>query len=88
MFKAPSEVTHKVKRWPDTRGIQTMNALLINQADTAPQPPNPNHEELEEQGDFLSKEDREFRAAAEKDKPRIGWSVERRCFLSQLSANV
>ncbi|XP_070577266.1 cilia- and flagella-associated protein 70-like isoform X4 [Ptychodera flava] len=35
----------------------------------------------EEDGDFTSKEDREFRNEAEMEKTRVTWNIERRCFM-------
>ena len=39
----------------------------------------------EEQGDFQSKDDKEYRFNSEKDKPKIVWNIERRCFLNNSS---
>jgi hypothetical protein len=85
VLKPSTELPVKTKRWPDTRGIQTASALYINQSSSSPE--TPVAEQLDEQGDFQSKEDKEYRAAAERDKHRVSWNVERRCFLSQTSSN-
>lgn len=45
---------------------------------------NTNEEEI---GDFTSKEDREHRVIAEKEKPRIQWNTERKCYLNSLNSN-
>lgn len=70
---------NKQKRWPDTRGILTPNAVYIPNAYITEE------QNGEEQGDFQSKEDKEYRSSSEKDKPKIVWNVERRCFLSNSS---
>jgi hypothetical protein len=41
----------------------------------------------EEAGDFHTKEEKEHRINAEKDKPRIQWNTERRCFLNTNASN-
>lgn len=77
--KAPTDPVVKQKRWAETRGIQAVNAVYV----TNPQSlDDPNVEEI---GDFQSKEDKELRSLAEKEKPRIVWNVERNCYLSQMS---
>ena len=85
-MKAPSEPIAKQKRWADTRGIQTIQALYHTQASHST-PEATNAEQLEEQGDFQSKEDKDYRVSSEKDKFRVSWNVERRCFLNQISNN-
>ena len=35
--------------------------------------------------DFQTKDDKEYRANAEKEKPKVIWNSERRCFLSHAS---
>jgi hypothetical protein len=87
LLKAPTDLSIKQKRWADTRGIQTTNALFYAQpASSSPTQLDPS-ESVEELGDFLSKEDKEYKLAAEKDKFRVSWNVERRCFLNQTSSN-
>jgi hypothetical protein len=77
--KTPADSATKTKRWADTRGIQATNALFL--------PPVTSQEEqsTEELGDFQSKEDKDYKAASEKEKPRIVWHTERRCFLNNIS---
>ena len=72
----PTDPTVRQKRWADTRGIQAANALFIPQSFIAEDSSN------EELGDFQLKEDKEYRISSEKEKPRITWNTERRCFLS------
>ena len=70
----------KQKRWGDTRGIQAPNGLYIQNSVI---PEDPIHEEA---GDFHSREDKEFRLNAEKEKSRVTWNIERRCFLNAQSS--
>ena len=74
--KMPTDPTSKQKRWTDTRGIQAGNALFIPHSVISDDQSN------EELGDFQLKEDKEYRVSAEKEKPRITWNAERRCYLS------
>lgn len=76
MHKTQAEPIVKQKRWSDTRGIQATQALFIPNSSLA--------EDLisEEAGDFHTKEEKEHRINAEKEKPRIQWNTERRCFLN------
>jgi hypothetical protein len=37
--------------------------------------------------DFISKEDKEYRAISEREKPKICWNIERHAYLSQTSNN-
>ena len=96
LLKAASEAPTKQKRWTDTRGILTPAALFHtnNNANSAApntllpasptsQPPQTQTDSEEEHGDMQSKEDKEYRAGAEKEKWRVAWNVERKCFLSQ-----
>lgn len=81
MLKAATDPLIKQKRWVDTRGIQATNALYM---------PNSTQEEpnaAEELGDFQSKEDKDYRVNSEKEKHRISWNSERRCYLNQISNN-
>ena len=77
--KSPAEQNAKQKRWVDTRGIQAPAGLHLANPNVLDDP------SVEEIGDFQSKEDKEFRVNAEKEKPRITWNAERRCYLSQTS---
>ena len=77
--KLPSEPQTKQLRWADTRGIQAPNALYIPNSYVSDEPVQ------DELGDFTSKDDRDFRIFAEKEKPRILWNTERRCFLNGTS---
>jgi hypothetical protein len=87
LLKAPTDLPTKQKRWADTRGILTPNALFYSQP-TSPSPTQLDPSEApEEQGEFLSKEDKEYKQLSEKDKFRVSWNVERRCFLNQMSSN-
>ena len=74
--KAPTDQITKQKRWADTRGVQATNAVF-SQHSVPPEDPD-----SEEIGDFQSKEDKEFRSLAEKEKPRITWNIERNCYMS------
>ncbi len=77
MLKSASEAApHKHKRWPDTRGIQAINALFMPASSIED---DPNVEEID---DFQSKEDKEYRIMSEKEKPKVAWHIERNCFLS------
>ena len=77
--KTPTDPAFKTKRWADTRGIQATNALFM--------PPSTRQEDqnAEELGDFQTKEDKEYKSLSEKEKPRIVWNSERRCFLNGVS---
>ncbi|CAF0849700.1 unnamed protein product [Brachionus calyciflorus] len=79
LLKAPTDPPAKHKRYVDTRGIQSASAVFL--------PALSHHEEqnVEELGDFQAKEDLEYRLTAEKEKHRIVWQAERRCFLNQTS---
>ena len=77
--KASTDPVSKTKRWADTRGIQATNALFL------PTVATPDEQNIEELGDFQSKEDKEYRNLSEKEKPRIVWHSERRCFLNNVS---
>ncbi|CAF2607832.1 unnamed protein product [Rotaria sp. Silwood2] len=74
-LRAATDVTNKQKRWPDARGIVTLNGTYI--------PGQIINEESidDEQGDLHSKDDKEFRTNSEKTKPQVVWNIERRCFL-------
>jgi hypothetical protein len=74
--KLPNESQTKQLRWADTRGIQATNALYIPNSYISDDPVS------EELGDFISKEDRDFRILAEKERAKILWNTERRCFLN------
>ena len=76
--KAPADPVSKQKRWADTRNIQAASAVYIPNAFMA-------DDTSEELGDFQLKEDKECRLGAEKEKARLVWNVERRCFLGQAS---
>ena len=80
--KFPTDPITKQKRLGDTRGIQASQAVYIAQSATSDESSN------EELGDFVTKEDKEYRSTSEKEKPRISWNIERRCFLNQTSNNV
>lgn len=77
--KTPTDAASKTKRWADTRGIQATNALFL--------PPTTSQEEQssEELGDFQTKEDKEYKTASEREKSRVVWHSERRCFLNSVS---
>jgi hypothetical protein len=83
VLTSPTDTVVKSKRWSDTRGIQAANALYLPntciQSDEA--------SGSEEWGDFQSKEDKDFKQTAEKEKPKIFWGCEKRCFLNQVSNN-
>ena len=64
-----------------SRGILTPTAVYIPQAYIG------EDQNGEEQGDFQSKEDKEYRYNSEKEKPKIVWNVERRCFLNNQTNN-
>lgn len=81
MHKTQAEPIVKQKRWSDTRGIQAQQALLIPNLFLA------EDSVQEEAGDFHTKEEKEHRVNAEKDKPRIQWNTERRCFLNTNASN-
>ena len=81
LVKSTTDPLNKQKRWPDTRGILTSNAVFIPNAFLT------EDQNAEEQGDFQSKEDKEYRFSSEKDKPKIVWNVERRCYLNNGSNN-
>ncbi len=77
--KSPAEQIVKHKRWVDTRGIQAPAGLYLTNPNVLDDP------SVEEIGDFQSKEDKEFRISAEKERHRITWNAERRCYLNQTS---
>lgn len=79
ILKSPADPLVKQKRYADTRGIQATNAIFL--------PTLANHEEedVEELGDFVSKEEAEYRQTAEKEKHRVVWNSERRCYLNHSS---
>jgi hypothetical protein len=78
--RQPTDPIVKKKRWTDTRGIQAINALYNHNSQLEDQ-------DLEEIGDFLSKEDKEYRQISEKEKARIVWQSERRAYMNQQSNN-
>lgn len=80
--KAPTDPFVKQKRLGDTRGIQAAQAIYTSQVNL---PDDPSVEDL---GDFNSKEEKEYRGTSEREKPRISWNTERRCFLNQTSNKV
>jgi hypothetical protein len=82
-MKSPAETVVKTKRWTDTRGIQASSALYMTQPTAGTDDSNG----TEEWGDFQNKEDKEYRLLAEKEKPKIYWGCERRCYLNQTSNN-
>lgn len=84
MKSAADSATIKSKRWSDTRGIQASNAIYMSPASVSINDPN---QVLDEWGDFVSKDEKDFRGTAEKEKPRVMWGCERRCFLSNTSNN-
>ena len=81
--KQPTDVSTKQKRWADTKGIQTINALHV--PNSRPATTLHSEENAEDYDDFQSKEDKEYRAVSEKEKSRISWNIERNVFLSQAS---
>jgi hypothetical protein len=81
IVKSSTDPVNRQKRWPDTRGILTPNAVYV------PQQFIPEDQNGEEQGEFQSKDDKEYRYSSEKEKPKITWNVERRCFLNNTSVN-
>ena len=81
IHKLQTEPIVKQKRWSDTRGIQATHALHIPHSYLA------EDQIREEAGDFHTKEEKEHRINAEKDKPRIQWNTERRCFLNTNASN-
>ncbi len=82
MQKAATDPLVKQKRLGDTRGIQAAQAIYM------PQPSLIEDSTIEDLGDFVSKEDKEYRANSEREKARITWNTERRIFLNQTSNNV
>lgn len=79
ILKSPLDPQIKQKRFADTRGIQATNAIFM--------PTLAHHEEedVEELGDFTCKEEAEYKQTAEKEKHRIVWNSERRCYLNYSS---
>lgn len=80
--KTPTDPVVKQKRLGDTRGIQATQAIYMAQTTTGDDP------NIEELGDFITKDEKEYRTTSEREKPRISWNTERRCFLSQASNNM
>lgn len=85
VLKSATDTTGKNKRWADTRGILAPNAIYKSSSSSTPAAAA--GDDIDEWGDFVTKEDKEFRASAEKEKPKIVWSSERRCFLNTNSNN-
>lgn len=82
VLKSANDSVAKNKRWSDTRGIQAASAIYIPSSQVEDQSGG-----VDEWGDFISKEDKDYRSTAEKEKPRVVWGCERRCFLSANSFN-
>lgn len=82
MLKAPTDPFTRQKRYVDTRGIQAPNAIFMPNGQLMDDSSN-----TEELGDFQAKEDKEYRMTSEKDKHRLQWGAERRCYLNQTANN-
>ena len=80
--KTSADPIVKQKRLGDTRGIQATQAIYMAQPTIVDDP------SIEDLGDFSTKEEKEYRTTSEREKPRISWNTERRCFLSQASNNM
>jgi len=80
--KTSADPIVKQKRLGDTRGIQATQAIYMAQPTIVDDP------SIEDLGDFSTKEEKEYRTTSERERPRISWNTERRCFLSQASNNM
>jgi hypothetical protein len=80
--KTATDPLVKQKRLGDTRGIQAAQAIYMSQ------PSLGEDSTIEDLGDFVTKEEKDYRQNSEREKPRITWNTERRIFLNQTSNNV
>lgn len=81
--KVATDPMIKQKRLGDTRGIQGAQAIYMPLSSVSE-----DDNTIEDLGDFVTKDEKEYRFTSEREKPRISWNTERRVFLSQTSNNV
>ena len=43
-------------------------------------------DQVDESGDYKGREDRDHRQAAEHDKQRVSWNIDRRCYMDAQAA--